>query len=261
MESSLAAAYQDLQGDVGFFLGYGRGVNFPPDPAWSQAQQNSVERCVKGGLRKFYHCGYDWSFLKPVASVNLPNATSTVLLPDDFGGFEGYITILSTSSQIWQPITLVNEGTIRTEYSAIPGAVGRPRMAALQPIKGTTGTQGQRWQLFVFPKSDAAYTLQFQYYLLPDYLSGAFPYAYGGAQHAETLLAACKAVAELELDDAEGPQAASWQRMLATSIELDRRNKPQNLGYNRDMSDMKHSYPWRQDLHGYSPVLFGGVQY
>jgi len=134
-------------------------------------------------------------------------------------------------------------------------------MAALQPIKGTTGTQGQRWQLFVFPKSDAAYTLQFQYYLLPDYLSGAFPYAYGGAQHAETLLAACKAVAELELDDAEGPQAASWQRMLATSIELDRRNKPQNLGYNRDMSDMKHSYPWRQDLHGYSPVLFGGVQY
>ena len=266
MESSLSAAYADLQGDVGFYLGYGRGLlkadGTPTgDPAYTTQQQQSVDRCVKGGLRRFYFCGYDWSFLKPTATVDLPVNAQTIPLSDDFGGFEGQLSLFSTVSQIWWPIDLISEGKIRQMYSAISGASGRPLFASLQPLKGTGPTQGQRWQLFMFPQADADYTLQFQYYILPDYLSGAFPYAYGGAQHSETLLAACKAVAELELDDMMGPQEQNWQTMLAKSMDIDRRSKPQNLGYNRDQSDWHHRGPWRPDLHGYSPIHVNGVLY
>src|SRR5438128_10970846 len=107
MESSLAAAFEDLQADIGFFLGFGRGNTAPfSDSAWTTSQQASIDRCTKGGMRKFYFCGYDWSFLKPTASLNLPISTNTIQLPDDFGGFEGYITLFSTTSQVSWPTML-----------------------------------------------------------------------------------------------------------------------------------------------------------
>jgi len=258
-ESTLTAAFQDLQADVGFYLGFGRGVNFK-QPAWDDFQQASIDRCVKGGLRRFYFNGHPWSFLKPTASLDLPVNTQKIPLPDDFGGFEGRVTLFSTTSLQWWPIELTSEGRIRAEYSIVPSATGRPLLAGLSFLKGTTGTQGQRCQLVIFPQSDADYTLQFSYYILPDYLTGAFPFAYGGAAHAETLLAACKATAELDLDDMQGPQEQKFQELLQRSIEWDQKSKPQSLGYNGDMSDIRYRTV-RPDQHGYSTILVGGQQY
>src|SRR5260370_1369877 len=193
MESTLSLQITDLTGEVGFFLGYGRGaVN--GEAAYSTLQQNAIDSIVKSGLRQFYfpppiegmESSYDWSFLKPRATVGFPPKAQTIPLPDDFGGFEGQLVLTATTSQMWWPIDLQNEGRVAMLFSETPSATGRPWIAALQWLKGTTVTAGQRAQLYLFPAADTDYKISFQYYILPDYLNAAFPYAYGGLLHTQT---------------------------------------------------------------------------
>lgn len=267
MESSLTAAYNEIAGEVGLFLGYGRGAA-NGDVPWTSFQQANIDSAVRSGLRQFYFpppvqgvtdSSYDWSFLKPTATVDFPVNAKTIPMPDDFGGFEGEITLQSTSGNYWWTVELRNEGQIRQMYALTPNFSGRPLMAALQPLKGTTGTQGQRWQLYLFPAADTDYTLQFQYYILPDYLSGAFPYAYGGMAHVETIIESCLEAAERKLDDAATVHAQKFQERLQASISLDRRSKPQALGYNHDRSDNRG---WRREWNHYQDhITVKGVQY
>lgn len=255
-ESTLTAAFKDLTGDVGFFLGHGRGAD-NGETAWTTSEQAAVDRCVKGGLRNFYFCGYDWSFLRPVATLTLASGAQTLPLPDDFGGIEGQLTVSVSGSSGFFPIPVT--GDVRRHYALNPSATGCPEMACIDPLKTTTGTQGQRFQLFVYPEADQAYTLEFGYYINPDYLNGAFPYAYGGPQHAETLLESCLAVAEKLLDDAMSVHAFEFDKRLAVSMDIDRRQKPQKLGYNGDRSDGKY---WSDPrLTRETGVTFAGVLY
>lgn len=260
-EPTLAIPWTELQARVGTFLGWGRGSLVYNDLAWSSYQQFEIDGVIASGLRQFYYPppmegmtgSYDWSFLKPVWTADFPKSVSVVPMPDDFGGFEGPITILTTSqtSQPWR-IEWRNEGMIREMYSRTPQMSGPPLYAAEQVIKGTTATQGQRFQLFLFPLADQDYQLQFQYYINPDFLNGAFPFAYGGPSHAETILESCYAVAEVRQDDSSSVHAAKFQERLAASISMDRRNKPQSLGYNADRSDCRRS--GRTNLHWFAPA-------
>ena len=130
-----------------------------------------------------------------------------------------------------------DEARIREAQANFPSQTGRPYMAALKTTEGTSGSAGQRWILLIFPTTDAAYTLSYQCFINPDYLTGAFPYAYGGAQHAETFLEACLSVAESRKDDSFSVHKAEFAARLAASIAMDRKNKPQKLGLNRARSD------------------------
>lgn len=249
---SLAAAYRDLTGDVGHYLGYSRGAG-NGESTWLSTQQGNIDRCVKGGMRKFYFCGYDWSFLKPIASLSLASSGQTILLPEDFGGIEGDLLLTDDTRVVYRiPVT----GDTRHRHGLSPSATGEPQVVEVEPIKGT-GFGQQRFQLRVWPIADQAYTLQCRYYVNPDYLSGAFRYAYGGPQHAETLLEACLSVAEILLDDMSGVHAQEFEKLLEISKDLDRRNKPQTLGYCGDRSDAIHSGGWwRRDM---PTITFDGV--
>lgn len=275
MESSLNIAYLELQSDVGVFFGYGPGTNFG-GTAWTTQKQQQIDKAVKSGLRRFYYPeplagekeSYNWSFLKPVATIIVPAAgtvqmdpathVSQTPLPDDFGGFEGKITVVQTGPGTSAPwcLDLTNEGRLREMYSFSPFRTGRPELAAQIMLKGTSGNASNRCALLIYPLPDQEYTLQVQYYINPDYLSGAFPYAYGGPQHAETIREACLAAAETYLDDTMGGVHDSlYMRRLAASVALDRRNKPQTLGYNRDRSD------YRGEWRGREGWLVGGIEY
>lgn len=265
-ESTLSLTYNDLAAEVGTFLGWGQG-NTPPyvDPAWSTFQQQRIDSCVRSGLRNFYFPTpdpngpvYDWSFLKPTTTLTISQQSATMPMPDDFGGFEGEITIVTTAGIFWFGIQLVSEGQVREAYSRGPTFTGRPLMASLQPLKGTSATAGQRWQLYVYPLPDQAYTFQFQYYVLADYLNTAFPYALGGMSHAETVLESCLAVAEQREDDMAGVHTQNFQQRLMASIAADRRNKPQMLGYNRDRSDGPFRFSRN---HWNDRITYQGVQY
>ena len=258
--STLAAAFNDLQGDIGFFLGYGRGTPFG-EAAWSLQQQNSITRCVKGGLRNFYHCGYDWSFLKPMAAVSLATGAQVAILPDDFGGVEGRVVLAQiTGSTDWWPLEFGGLEPVYHHYGVFPTTTGRPRICCIEPLKGTGSTMTQQWQLHVWPIADMAYTLKFQYYLNPDYIDGAFPYAYGGPEHAETQLESCLAVAEKILDDSATVHEMEFQKRLDLSKMIDHRRKPQNVGYNGDRSDQKEQIWWdRAGWHALGPINVNGV--
>lgn len=259
MESTLSLAFADLEGEVGLFLGYGRGAAFD-DPAWSTPQQNAIDSCVKSGLRQFYFptaveggSPYDWSFLKPVATLSLAGAANVLPLPDDYGSFEGQITISTSGGNQYWPVALVGIGQVYAAQARQPTTTGRPEICCEEPIKGTTPQAGQRFQLRFWPTADTAYTLQFQYYLLPEALSGASPFTYGGMAHAETILESCLAIAEQRLDDSSTVHSMKFAERLLASIGVDRRSKPQTLGQNLDRSDWIH--------RGYRDRQFNGITY
>lgn len=265
MEPTLSLKVSDLQAEVGLFLGWGKGADFG-DPAWTSRQEAVIVSVVKSGLRQFYFpepldggASYDWSFLKPVATLALASGATVMPLPDDYGGFEGQITLAADAGQSYWPIELIPIGTIYAQQSRLPSTSGRPLYACEEPLRGAAALQGQRFQLRFWPTADADYSVRFQYYLSPDALTGATPYAYGGSQHAETILESCLAIAEQRVDDAADVHTKKWQMRLAASVSIDRRNKPQKLGYNGDNSD-----GWwysNRRLWGLDPVTVNGVEY
>ena len=253
-ESTLSLGYNDYLSKVSSFLGWGRGAAFGDTP-YSPTQQALLDDCVQSGIRNFYFPTppYDWSFLHPVVTQQIPIGASTIQLPDDFGGFEGEITIVSSGTQVvpWA-VRLHNEGEVRKAYAACPTAQGPPEMASLQPLKGTTTQRSSREQLYIYPMADQAYRLQFQYYILPDYISPPYPFVYGGAAHVETILESCLAIAEQRLDDVAGLHTQKFAERMMASMGQDRKNKPAVVGYNRDRSDDRHFMrPW---LHGWIPA-------
>ncbi len=259
-ESTLASDYSEISRRVGTFLGWGSGGRLG-DRAWSAAEQQDVNDFVRSGIRMVHNCGYDWSFTKPVTTLTLPSGANTLQLPDDFAGIEDKITLTASSSRISCAIPICNPGQIREKYVENPLTTGRPEIASVQPLKGTHGTQGQRQQLYWWPTTDQAYSVQFAYYLNVDFLTGAFPYPYGGAQHAETYVAAAKAAAELDRDDIlGGPQAQNFARLLEASKDIDRRNKAQTLGYNGDASNNR-GRPGMRHFRETGGIRVGGTQY
>jgi hypothetical protein len=267
-EPTLNLAYKNLMGEVGFFLGYGRGALLG-DVAWNAQQQLAIDSVVASGLRQFYYppvapgmtAPMNWSFLKPLMSLDLPAGAQTAQLPFDFGGVEGEMTILAPQNTTWFTIKICDEGQIRQEYSRFPNMTGRPLRAGVEQGKRPISDRSQTQLIFFFPTADTDYTIQCQYYVNPDYLSGALPYAYGGPQHAETLLESCLAIAEQRLDDRAEVHSQKWMERLTASIGQDIRNKAQNLGYNQDRSDagsLVARQPW---WHYGDSILFNGVQY
>ncbi len=263
-EPTLSLTKADLEAEIGAFLGFGRGTLYAEN-VWTDEQTRAIQAIRASGERQFYYnpalpdlgipAGYDWSFLKPVSTASLAQNVPTVPLPDDYGGFEGQITI-SQSGQAFVPIDLVGIGMIYGKFASSPTSSGRPQMACAEPLKGTSGTQGQRFQLRVWPTPDTNYTLQFQYYVNPDALTTARPYMYGGAQHAETILESCLAIAEQRLNDKMMVHTEKFKERLLASINIDRRSKPQTLGYNHDRSwrhRHTHARPW-----DFPPVFVNG---
>jgi len=267
-ESTLSLSYGQIAARVGHHLGYGRGATSPyTDVAWTSRQQVDIDEIMQSGLRSFYFppagqdgSVYDWSFLKPLATLQLAAGAQTIPMPDDFAGLDGQVTLAPALAQVWFPIDIVGEGVIRQAYSAMPSAIGRPCKCALQPIKGTTGTQGQRFQLFFWPQADSSYNVQFTYYLLPDYLTGAFPFPLGGMSLAECLLESCLAKAEQQLDDTMGVHTQAFQQMLEAGMAADRKRKAQKLGYNGDRSDGP-IWPNCNPNHWQDQITYNGVYY
>jgi hypothetical protein len=263
-ESTLSLKLADLSSEVGVFLGFGPGAD-KGGKAWTDYAKARIKSCVDSGLRKVYFPvplqgeseAHSWSFLRPVATLQLPAGQSVIPCPDDFGGIEGQITLISPTSQVTFPLNVTGPGQIRARFALIPSATGRPLMIAEEAIKRQHDGAGQRKQLLVYPAADTGYSLQLTYYVLPDCLTPDWPYALGGAEHAETFLEACLAVAEQRLDDAQGVHANEFMKQLAASISLDRRHKAQLLGYNGDRSDGRRFD--RRDLYAQGLVTVNGV--
>lgn len=272
-ESTLSLALDDLRAVVGHFLGYGRGGSGQTlygETTWTTAQINDIAQCVKAGLRQFYYppvvpgvsqSNYQWSFLRPTATITLGSGYSRTNCPDDYNGMIGRVTASSssTSVQSWA-IEKTGEGIVREAFAKSPSMTGRPLLIAERPLKGETALSGQRWELYVYPTADMDYTFQVPYSVLPDYLTGSAPYCLGGASHAETIKASCLAIAEQEMDDQMGVNTAKFMERLAASISEDRKLKPASIGYNGDRSVYRGRDGRMYPGVGWAGVTVNGVQ-
>lgn len=268
-ESTLSLKVTDIQARLGAYAGFGRGALFS-EPAWTATQQAVLDDATQSGLRRFYYPppvgqmkeSYAWSFLRPTALLTLNPGQSTVPLPEDFGGVEGNLTIQTASGVLWGPIRVTNPGEVDVQFAQLPAATGKPVMASVRWGAGTTQFGGQRAELYLWPTADQQYPLQFAYYVLPDYLTTANPYALGGMAHAETVLESCLAVLEERLDDipmGRGPHGIAFAARLEASVAMDRKSKAAWLGPNLDRSDdAGFTRGWN---HVQNPISFGGIVY
>jgi len=212
---------------------------------WTADEITQLDDMIASGLRNFYHPpptqntpkGYKWSFMEPTTTLSLVANTADYTLSANFGGLIGEMTY-SADDNRWFPIETTGEHRIRTlrqrDYSSISSD---PKLAAVRPIS-SSGSNGQRFQLMLYPKPDTAYTLSYRYHALPNQLTAANPYPMGGAAHAETILESCLAIAESRMDNNAGIHAAAFQQRLAASIAFDTQmHTPEHMGYNGDGSD------------------------
>lgn len=238
MESTLADTYRDVIGSLGFEAGWGRGPD-NDDRAWDAHKQQTLKQVMKSGLRQFYQA-HDWSFLTPRVRLTLPSGVSAMKLPFDFGGIlSPCIHLIAGSGTTGGTIKLTND--VRRRLALSPSASGRPCYAEIEPLPDTTKTAGQRWQMIFFPAASAEYTIEFYQTISGQLLTAELPYALGGPEHSETILASCLAVWENRIDHIPpgpaAPRFLDYREKLATSIKNDRKKRPQSLGYNGDTSD------------------------
>lgn len=248
-ESSLTLKKSDFYAEVAMQFGFPR-----VEDDMTETQLFAVRSCVNQGTSDFYDA-HKWSFLRPYVTLTLPSGSRTVRMPDDFGGFDGSVVLADSDSNGYMPIEFQNPTYLEGMFARWPDATGCPQFVACKQIKGTTGQHSDRQEMLVYPEADAEYSLKFQYYIRPECLRDSHPYAYGGPEHSQTILAACLAAKEQKFDKVlDGPDYVRFQRRLAISIEQDNRKKPRLLGMNRDTSDGEAGN-WRQ----FDPVTINGV--
>jgi hypothetical protein len=258
LESTLSLSENDLAAEVGNYLGYGRGAA-SGDVAWTDKQERAIAACLRAGYARFA-TAHNWSFLRPSATLALASGASTLQLPPDFGHLEGPVRVTSpTGSARAFPQT----GRARHRLSQDASRTGAPEECDVEPLRGPTASRGQRFQLVVYPAADQAYTLQANYSVHPNALSGLQGFPYGGAAHAETVREACLAAAEADLDGQAGVHEQKYQQQLAVSRQQDARRKPQHLGYNGDASGGYGDRDWRAArlFDGLPTVTFDGTEY
>jgi len=177
-------------------------------------------------------------------------------LPDNFGDIEGVLTF-SSSSQGYISIPTSSESELRRRRQFTTSS-GRPVVAAVRP-KSFDGSNGQRYELMLWPPPDSSYTLTYKYLAIPNALSDTYPYPMGGEIHAETILLSCLAAAEEYIEDDLGVKKSEYLDRLRTSIETDRQMiTPETLGYNGDNSDTYYESDSRFKRHR---TLNDGISY
>lgn len=256
-ESTLSLKYTDFILAVGEYLGYGRDAT-----KWTVAQTAQVDSIVQSGYRQFLSPPllpgerqvHKWHFLKPIETVATTATKGEVALPDDFGGIEGELTYAADEG--WIAVKLTSDIRIRKYRQIMADPAGKPVYAAVVPKESDQKT-GQRFELWLWPIPDAAYTLSYRKIPLMETLAAETPYPLGGAYHSETVLQSCLAVAERRVNDAKGTQWDHFMERLGASVAFDREGRADSLGQNLDPSS-GGGVAWGR-TKGY--VQYNGVAY
>jgi len=180
-------------------------------------------------------------------------ATGAYLLPDEFRGLDGGLTIEPPDGR--PPIKLTSERQLRDLRSGALGQqeTGRPQQAAVRPLE-CTGVTGQRFELLLYPVPDKPYALLYATNVLPGKISAEQPYPLGGAALSRLFDKACLAAAESgERENESRVRREEFAAALAAAIDADRKiGLPDTLG-------RMGARRWRHDRHGSGYVTYQGI--
>ena len=251
---SLQLAYADICAEVSRFLGY------PVLASQTAAQTAEVDSYVQSGVRQFYYPpamqgvepGYEWSFLKPTATLVTVLDVGTAALPAAFGRLAGDMHYASTVYQ--RAIVQVSEARIQ---SLLQQSVetDKPRYVAIR-YKQEYGTHGQTQEAVFWPIPDAAYTLTYRYEGYSGKLSAVNPCPLGGMRHSELILESCLAVAEQRANDEKGLHTERFMMLLAAGVAQDRRSGGRYYG---EMGGGVDDHSERRDRQTTYDVTYKGV--
>jgi hypothetical protein len=229
-DSTLSITYDDLQAEVGEFLHYG-----PDASSWSAEETKRVDRIIQAGVRQFYYppamegieLGYEWSFMRPGATLVTVAGTRTYDLPDDFSKVVGemyYAVDVFNRAIVEVPIGRIDELLQANDDSDFP------RFFAVR-FKASTGATGQKHEVLFWPKPNDAFTLSYRYDAYAgkiDQLNYRNPL--GGMKYGECIIESCLSVAERRGNDEAGIHEQQFQRLLMAAVAMDRRNSAQRYG-------------------------------
>lgn len=149
-------------------------------------------------------------------------------LSDDFGQLVGD-RIHFASDIGYSSMPVVSEPYIRQRRAVDFSGSGIPTYAAIIPAAPFSTSDGQRFDLIVYPIPGQVYTMNFKYHVLPNQLASDHR-IYGGTPHAELFISSCLAACEKYFDDRRGVEWDDFLIRLQASVAYDRRNAPPTLG-------------------------------
>lgn len=252
-----------LRGQIGLFMGFGQSKS-----GWSEAQRQQVREVQRQGLRRFYvpppitgrGQAHRWSFLYPIATLNLQAGVYEYDLPTDFGGLDSPLTYAPGENVIYPSIAVVAEQDVRRWHQTTTQADGRPTRAAVRQ-KASPQTSGTRYELLLWPAPDSDYRLHYRYRVSP---GDDLETIHGGSAHMQTIIEACLSAAESMMNKRSRQHEQRFLERLSASISHDQQlQSPSFLGYNGDGSDGQDDIAGEVHRLGYgeSGVTYNGVQY
>ena len=153
-------SYYEIIERVSDFLGYGLA------PAGDELTR--VRARIEAGYRRFLDppvlprevVPHEWSWLSPLATLDLSLGVYRYTLPFDFGGIISDMNYAPQASLI-QRVSITHEGVIR-KLRANNDQSGDPYTAAVRALSHSL-TSGQLWELVVYPTPIEARTLYYRY--------------------------------------------------------------------------------------------------
>lgn len=240
--STYGWTYMMLKTHLADWLGLSRNTEGFGDD-WDQSDMHRLDEAIRHGYWRFLYnpilpnenTAHRWSFLRPTGTFDTEASDYLYDMDADFGSLVGDI-YYDSSEDIQRVLKRTNPAYIDRQRS-INDAEGRPTLYAIRPKAFSTSAE-QVQECMLYPTPDSAYTLLYHYDARFIELSLQYPYPLGGQAHRDTILQSCRDVAtqffregDLALREAEH---RLYLERLQASVEQDRRNSPDFLGYNKD---------------------------
>lgn len=229
----------------------------------THGEKATVQRLLTSALDRFYRPQmpgeglYRWSFLTVSYTLTTVADQEDYTLSADHGGVIGPMFITAGSNVLGE-ITKTSVENILSYRSDNVTYSSQPTVFAERPTT-SDGTGEHVWELLLWPTPTAVYTISATRMLDPDSITADAPYPLGGRAHRDTILASCRAVAELEKNGKAGAYEADFQKRLVASLQADMQtHQPQILGYNGDGIGRRGRADRRPDgrYENFSPITY-----
>lgn len=233
-EPTLSLTFEDLIIRVAEHVGV---ADFSGDTAAAPTDTynlSRVKRIINDAYRMFYNeiPNWNWSLQRFSITFDVDGTSDDVVdasawryyLPDGFFQIIGPLTYEENSG--YKEMKEVQPSKIEA-LRAESDTSGYPVMYAIRKI---AGDPLRRWELLVWPEPTSDETIIGHCRVYPNKLVENNDVPNCGPEFDEAILAACKYVAETEIDEAPTGWDQRYRDALASAIAFDRRNAPKRLG-------------------------------
>lgn len=253
----------------------GRHIGAGPNPsAWTHQQEQLIAEILRRTKRKVYNpplvmgekYPHDWSFLRPVGTVQTSAGVHAYDLPSDFAQMYGQLTHSTQGSTLYPCINFVGEHIIR-QLLQRQETTARPDRAAVR-VKPKADNISTRYELLLWPVPDDSYTIDFRYRVNPDTSEAdSLPALvdsmdlHGGDRYSEMFLEAAFLAADEVMGIKRSVHEERFIRAVMNAVGSDRLTQaPDSMGYNGDPSSRRQ---WTGDWHEYDEnvVTYNGSMY